>query len=284
MAGKLIGRFLHWLRQGQPQVSGTEHHPNTTQPISPPVQRSEHPSRSSSTEILSLLKQRHQQTNQADDGAVPKRPPSLPNPAARRAANPSNFRVLLSDHHYASNPAVKSLSHQLSHPQAKTPLSQDLLASEDRQPLETHIVSDLPPISQPARENKQQTLEVRIPEPPKQDFIDIADIPQPSAPWSSESTTSSTTNDLIKPAESALPQPPKSPTTITKQGVIKLLFKFKKNNHHGYITPNDGSKDIIFHQKYIDNDVFCQLERGMAVEVTAHITEGKAYAEHVRIL
>ncbi|MEM9809059.1 MAG: cold shock domain-containing protein, partial [Cyanobacteria bacterium P01_D01_bin.56] len=71
---------------------------------------------------------------------------------------------------------------------------------------------------------------------------------------------------------------------ITKQGVVKLLFKLKKNNHHGYITPHDGSKDIIFHQKYVGDDIFSRLERGMAVEVTAHITAGKAYADCIRIL
>jgi cold shock CspA family protein len=69
-----------------------------------------------------------------------------------------------------------------------------------------------------------------------------------------------------------------------KRGVVKLLFKLKKRNHHGYISPDDGSQDIIFHQKYVGLEVIDRLERGMRVEVITRRTAGKAYAERLRLL
>ncbi|MEM6255343.1 MAG: cold shock domain-containing protein [Cyanobacteria bacterium P01_D01_bin.156] len=100
------------------------------------------------------------------------------------------------------------------------------------------------------------------------------------------STNNTPVKPITKQPELKLEEPTQvlDTRTITKKGVVKLLFKLKKNNHHGYITPNDGSKDIIFHQKYVGTDVFSQLERGMEVEVEAKIVEGKAYAERICIL
>lgn len=66
-----------------------------------------------------------------------------------------------------------------------------------------------------------------------------------------------------------------------KSGVVKLLFTTKSGNFHGYIAPDDGSKDILFHQKYIDADIFENLERGTKVMVSAKNMEGKAYATRV---
>lgn len=71
---------------------------------------------------------------------------------------------------------------------------------------------------------------------------------------------------------------------LCKVGEVKLLFKIKKGNYHGYITPDDGSCDIIFHQKYVGVDVVTKLERGMQVEVMTRQIAGKAYAEQLRIL
>ena len=71
----------------------------------------------------------------------------------------------------------------------------------------------------------------------------------------------------------------------TKSGVVKLLFKLKPGNFHGYIEPDDGSKDILFHQKYIHNaEIFDAIERGDQVSVVAKQMAGKAYATRVDLL
>ena len=69
-----------------------------------------------------------------------------------------------------------------------------------------------------------------------------------------------------------------------KNGVVKLLFTLKEGNFHGYVTPDDGTKDILFHQKYINADIFSQLERGAKVAASVKYVEGKAYATHVELL
>ena len=68
-----------------------------------------------------------------------------------------------------------------------------------------------------------------------------------------------------------------------KKGTVKLLFTLKKGNFHGYIAPDDGSKDILFHQKYINADIFSDLERGAQVSATVKYIEGKAYATYVEL-
>ncbi|MGB3788023.1 MAG: cold shock domain-containing protein [Phormidesmis sp.] len=70
----------------------------------------------------------------------------------------------------------------------------------------------------------------------------------------------------------------------TKPGIIKLLFTIKPGNYHGYIAPDDGSKDILFHQKYINADIFDKIERGTSVTATVKLIEGKAYATHIDLL
>ncbi len=69
-----------------------------------------------------------------------------------------------------------------------------------------------------------------------------------------------------------------------KNGIVKLLFTLKEGNYHGYIAPDDGSKDILFHQKYINADVFAHLERGISVSASVKYLEGKAYATRVDLL
>ncbi|MEO1395512.1 MAG: cold shock domain-containing protein [Cyanobacteria bacterium J06634_5] len=69
-----------------------------------------------------------------------------------------------------------------------------------------------------------------------------------------------------------------------KNGVVKLLFTLKPGNFHGYIVPDDGTQDILFHQKYINADVFDVLERGAKVVVSVKHIEGKAYATRVDLL
>ncbi len=75
-----------------------------------------------------------------------------------------------------------------------------------------------------------------------------------------------------------------SDTRPIKNGVVKLLFTLKEGNFHGYIAPDDGSKDILFHQKYINADIFAHLERGVPVTASVKYIEGKAYATHVDLL
>lgn len=83
-----------------------------------------------------------------------------------------------------------------------------------------------------------------------------------------------------KPPSAQQPPEPLS----KKQGTVKLLFTLKAGNFHGYIAPEDGSKDILFHQKYINAEIFDELERGSQVVATVKIIEGKAYATHVDLL
>lgn len=68
-----------------------------------------------------------------------------------------------------------------------------------------------------------------------------------------------------------------------KNGVVKLLFTMKEGNFHGYIEPSDGTSDILFHQKYINEDIFESLERGVEVVVSVKYIEGKAYATQVAL-
>ncbi|MBE9063286.1 cold shock domain-containing protein [cf. Phormidesmis sp. LEGE 11477] len=70
----------------------------------------------------------------------------------------------------------------------------------------------------------------------------------------------------------------------SKPGTVKLLFTIKPGNYHGYITPDDGSKDILFHQKYINADIFDKIERGTSVVATFKVMAGKAYATHIDLL
>lgn len=96
-------------------------------------------------------------------------------------------------------------------------------------------------------------------------------LPSPEAALKVESETS----QLVKTANEERP---------VKNGVVKLLFTLKEGNFHGYVAPDDGTKDILFHQKYINADIFSQLERGVKVTVSVKYVEGKAYATHVELL
>ncbi|MEL6263302.1 MAG: cold shock domain-containing protein [Cyanobacteria bacterium J06626_6] len=78
--------------------------------------------------------------------------------------------------------------------------------------------------------------------------------------------------------------PSLEPEQLMKKGVVKLLFTLKQGNFHGYIAPEDGSKDVLFHQKYINAEIFERLERGAQVMATVKHIEGKAYATHVELL
>lgn len=69
-----------------------------------------------------------------------------------------------------------------------------------------------------------------------------------------------------------------------KNGVVKLLFTLKEGNFHGYVAPDDGTKDILFHQKYVKTGIFFRLERGSRVAVSVKHVEGKAYATHIELL
>ncbi|MEM9152054.1 MAG: cold shock domain-containing protein, partial [Cyanobacteria bacterium P01_F01_bin.3] len=75
-----------------------------------------------------------------------------------------------------------------------------------------------------------------------------------------------------------------SQETVTKTGTVKLLFKLKPGNFHGYIAPDDGTKDILFHQKYINAEIFDHLDRGTQVVATAKFMAGKVYATRVDVL
>ena len=227
------------------------------------------------------------------------------NPASNRAPSSSNFEVLLSDYSYTPSPAVQELSQQLFHPNPEPSPTIDPWKPEQTVAATDSVVSQpasdtqLPKetIEQTTIEQTQSTEKIAAPQEPA---INTVPIQEKTSTQANEQTPPTLPPIDLAPERPPAQDPPiierspqiisppqissTQPASITKQGFVKLLFKIKKNNFHGYITPKDGSKDIIFHQKYINDDVFCRLERGMEVEVTAHITEGKAYADHVRIL
>lgn len=302
MIRQLIQHFLNWLRKALTQLQGkkkSRHHFSSTRQL-PPKPHQRVATRSQSP----ILPHQQPAPDSLLEVSPHVRPPTklIPNPAANRAANPSKFKILLSNYQYSPNSAIQNLSHQLVNPNhPKSSFNENLkskLALE--KPLTLAQTSDHKSCKQFQLSN--QTTEQQTPIPPEQGFQhSIADTTHiytgttPSAMQKNQTlpllniTHQATTKQRPKSVTHSL-QPPSSSTThtvsqiVTKKGVVKLLFKFKKNNHHGYIAPEDGSKDIIFHEKYIGNDVFCQLERGIPVEVKAHLTEGKAYADQVRIL
>ncbi len=84
-------------------------------------------------------------------------------------------------------------------------------------------------------------------------------------------------------AQPASVQPSQQKSHPVKNGVVKLLFTMKEGNFHGYIEPEDGSSDILFHQKYVNEDIFDSLERGIEVVVSVEYKEGKAYATRIEL-
>lgn len=246
------------------------------------------------------------------------------NPASPHANNGSNFQVFLSNYQRPPSAAIQDLHQQLYHGESNRQTTPNPSPPEPpSKPEKTPQTPAVPPTKsftvqpQTAESNPPQpsvqpfTLQDNPtafhPVPPPTPHLETENKIQPTVAipeitqlrqQNAHSSHQSLVQPLDTPTEDASllnREPPSMPVVqqsiqsadpgaITKQGVVKLLFKLKKNNHHGYIAPNDGSKDIIFHQKYIGHDVFHQLERGMEVEVTAHITEGKAYADQVRIL
>ncbi|MGD1951697.1 MAG: cold shock domain-containing protein [Leptolyngbyaceae cyanobacterium] len=281
MVRRLIKHFLRWSRQILAKFKGAKsrHHAPIKRPL-PPAPLSNQPETS-----RSAFPQTSQSTaNRLSQSAISQEKNQYPpNPAANRAINPSNFKVSLSDYRYSPSSAVQSLSHQLLAPDAHSTNDQHQSATENipgrrkepdgKQSNETaknnrNLELKLPPTIADTRQ--ERVIKNRQPSQP-------TPLSLPVETQRSEQTNHASTPQKTAPAA-------RSNNIIVKQGIIKLLFKLKKNNHHGYVAPDDGSKDIIFHQKYIGDEVFCQLERGMTVEVTAHITEGKAYADRIQIL
>ncbi|MEO0397408.1 MAG: cold shock domain-containing protein [Cyanobacteria bacterium P01_A01_bin.137] len=261
MVRRLVRRFLHWLRQLLTRLSKTKRHPSSSRPLPPAAAPIAAPPQAPSP-------YRHS-------------PLSPPKPASNRVNNPSNFQMLLGTRQCLPSAAVQDLSQQLAQTDTNTTAAR-------KQRLTAENTIQAPAVPKPAKENTPNSLATEqtiSPAPPAAVFYKngFADTHQQMLESPSKISPPAPQSPL--PTSSALsPMAQASPGSITKQGVVKLLFKLKKNNHHGYIAPNDGSKDIIFHQKYIGDRVFGRLEQGMAVEVTAHITEGKAYADSVRIL
>ncbi len=92
--------------------------------------------------------------------------------------------------------------------------------------------------------------------------------------------------DAFNPWTTATPEQsrPSSDQLFIKIGTVKLLFKLKPGNFHGYIAPEDGTQDILFHQKYINADIFEQLDRGVRVVTIVKQLKGKLYATRIDFL
>ena len=307
MVRRLIRRFLHWLRHILARVRGQKsrhrHSVSSQQPQLLPYREQPLSQQAASQQTLPTSQPPASVDTSAPVSLQDSQPMPLPNAAANRAANSSRFKVLLSDYEYSPSPAVQSLSQQLSRP---------IPPSSPIKPLPKSILDTAKITAHPTRQESTQQTSSHIANSTEDKKDHISQIEETTLNLSSidsklppkgetaitkpQQARSTVVADVAQLSSDQIPQPghhnprpiPKTPPpptgVITKQGIVKLLFKLKKNNHHGYVAPNDGSKDIIFHKKYIGDDVFAQLERGMAVEVTAHITEGKAYADHIRIL
>ena len=299
MVRGFIRRFFRWVRRLSSQLRGSQKRRYNAPPVKrlPP---------SAQANVPQVSPQPSPAVNQTTpkhlvDLAPPTRQSPNPplNPASNRASSSSNFEVLLSDYSYTPSPAVQELNQQLFHPDRKpsptidpwkpeqTVASIDSVvskATEAKLPIETIEQTEgeektaTPQVSTVKTSPTQEATSTQANKPASPTLPPIDLVPE-HTPDNNHPIVARTPQPISPPQISST-----QPTSITKQGFVKLLFKIKKNNFHGYITPKDGSKDIIFHQKYINDDVFGQLERGMEVEVTAHVTEGKAYADHVRIL
>ena len=303
----------------QPPASPVKQLPSSHQPLanqprqqaSPPTSR-----QSSQADSLSYLSQI------VEAAEVEETAPKASSSATGRTANSSGFQVLLSEHQYSPSSDIQNLSHQLSHPKAslkpkadlpkplletETPFrsalsdssvlkqerlqkeslrsknTQEISAGLNRQPdiSSTDSIKLSPPVQSPIEKELEPSLPSLFTPSTEEPFDQIQFDQTQTAP----DPVTETPRAVSAPSHSILKTNlAQDSQSITKQGVIKLLFKLKKSNCHGYITPHDGSKDIIFHQKYIGDEIFHHLERGMNVEVTAHMTEGKAYADYIRIL
>lgn len=306
MVRRLIRYFLNWLRQILTQLKKEKTRRHISSPVKqlPPKLQQPHPAHPQRQLLPPLHTAPKQPISVSDDHQAlfkQKSPQLIPNPAARRAKNSSKFEVQLSDYHYSPSSAIQNLNNQLTNPAADNFMEKETLQSSS--PMDQSVVADNRFIREMSaqlttsetkrrhqpRSDDRQNLPNALPEVTETHKGDTNAVQvSPVQPLSFQSVEQPTVQRSSRPvnhshhANQTDVHP--DPGVIIKKGVVKLLFKLKKNNHHGYIAPDDGSKDIIFHQKYIGRDVFNHLERGAAVEVTAHITEGKAYADHVRIL
>ena len=133
-----------------------------------------------------------------------------------------------------------------------------------------------------ANEENKEIAVVEPEEPEKKtESIETATELDSSYDTKSEATRSSTAEPI---STQLSPQQNQEHTFLTKHGVVKLLFTMKEGNFHGYIEPEDGTSDILFHQKYINEDIFESLERGVEVVVSVKYMEGKAYATQVELI
>ena len=145
-------------------------------------------------------------------------------------------------------------------------------------------------------------IESDVSQPETPEPLETPEPPETSEPEALDSEASEPATEAVNPwltatpahqlresvptdsAQTALKASSAVESELIKEGTVKLLFTLKQGNFHGYIEPKDGSKDILFHQKYINADIFDQLERG--VQVVAHIKhlEGKVYATRVDLV
>ncbi len=180
----------------------------------------------------------------------------------------------------------------------KSEISQDINSEVINEPpvpsaqilAQNEVISELPGatvltsfISQPVQElsepaaNTEPLLYPRLLPAPEAEVPIESEASQTVS--SAESVVADTSLSSADPSVKAMDE-----ARPVKNGVVKLLFTLKEGNFHGYVAPDDGTKDILFHQKYINADVFAQLERGVKVAASVKYIEGKAYATHVELL
>jgi cold shock CspA family protein len=74
------------------------------------------------------------------------------------------------------------------------------------------------------------------------------------------------------------------PKLFVRRGIVKLIYTKEHGNFHGYITSNEETQDILFHEKDIGLRIFEVLQRGMAVEVEVIDSSSRLYANRIKPL
>ncbi|MEM7064930.1 MAG: cold shock domain-containing protein [Cyanobacteria bacterium P01_B01_bin.77] len=299
MVRRLIQNFLHWLHPPETQVkeSTYDRQPSSSSQPTLPASQDQQEASSSQTRSDSVPTPSLSNDRLGTEASSLEQLDQPTQSAATKTTSASQFKVLLSDYQYSPNPAIQALSHQLSQP--TPPTTSQPTVNTPSQAVSDLLDSALPDLENSFSSNTDSLLDVSKTQQESSSVEKSTTYISQRISHNNDSRAAETditplnltTEKAAHPETStAKSQPHPSETTtaepgiIKKQGVVKLLFKLKQNNHHGYIAPNDGSKDIIFHQKYVGHEIFRQLERGMEVEVTAHVTAGKAYADHIQIL
>ena len=66
-----------------------------------------------------------------------------------------------------------------------------------------------------------------------------------------------------------------------KKGIVKF---YSTGSKYGFIKPDDGSKDVFFHEKDLKNSGIEEIQKNQKVEYLAATKEEKVYATSIKYL